>query len=286
MDDSNEYLWSTGLDEEFICINAENPESGYGRYANDRLTPQHLQGIDNLADNAKIVHDPSISKSKPVILRALREIEAGEEIYVSYGSDYWVVYRGLDRATALKVQECYDLPIIPPHRPEMVMNVQNMEDQEIDGATEEQLPQQYIHLGEDVNVDIVNELLVSGVQHQHQEDDEVNNIPLEGSEVSKVIHTKQVKDLPRSRIDASYHSIVDKSLPEMEYRGIVITKHHDIRIATLNVNGLTRQKPSEILWWIEEETETDVLIAIDTRVTENEWKNITTNVIKYWVLLQ
>ena len=56
MDDNYEYLWSDKDDDGFfICINAENPDSGYGRYANDSLIPQHLQGIDNMADNAKIM---------------------------------------------------------------------------------------------------------------------------------------------------------------------------------------------------------------------------------------
>ena len=39
MDDRNEYLWSDDSTDNFICINAENPESGYGRYANDSLSP-------------------------------------------------------------------------------------------------------------------------------------------------------------------------------------------------------------------------------------------------------
>ena len=55
MDDRHEYLWSEGDGDDFICINAQNLDSGYGRYANNSPTPQHLQIVDKVTDNAKIM---------------------------------------------------------------------------------------------------------------------------------------------------------------------------------------------------------------------------------------
>ena len=278
MDDSHEYLWSDKEENGFfICINAENPDSGYGRYANDSLIPQHLQGIDNMADNAKIMYDPSVDKSKPVILRALREIEQGEEIMLAYGGDYWVVYRGLDRETAQRVKECYNLPTLPPHRPEMRMNMTTMtnngEDDNIIESTQEPTTNQQLHIDEIDNKEGGDEVDNDKNYYSEDEDEIIEiNTPLEGTEVTKHFHNKLSKDLPRSRVDSSYHSIADKSIPTLEYRGICITKQHDIRIATLNVNGLNTQKLSEILWWIQM-AEVDVFIGIDTRATEKECKN-------------
>ena len=272
MDDNYEYLWSDKDDDGFfICINAENPDSGYGRYANDSLIPQHLQGIDNMADNAKIMYDPSLDKSKPVILRALREIEPGEEIMLAYGGDYWAVYRGLDRETAQRVMECYDLPTLPPHRPEMAMNMTMITDIEEDTTD---IPQNEQITNQQPESSGITEDSDNDVNYQSDQDGMIieTNSPLEGTEVTNNFHTKQSKDLPRSRVDSSYHSIADKSIPTLEYRGICITKQHDIRIATLNVNGLNTQKLSEILWWMQM-AEVDILIGIDTRATEKECKN-------------
>ena len=203
MDDNYEYPWSDKDDDGFfICINAENPDSGYGRYANDSLIPQHLQGIDNMADNAKIMYDPSLDKSKPVILRALREIEPGEEIMLAYGGDYWAVYRGLDRETAQRVMECYDLPTLPPHRPEMAMNMTMITDIEEDTTD---IPQNEQITNQQPESSGITEDSDNDVNYQSDQDGMIieTNSPLEGTEVTNNFHTKQSKDLPRSRVDSS-----------------------------------------------------------------------------------
>ena len=107
---------------------------------------------------------------------------------------------------------------------------------------------------------------------EDQDNREEVYVPLEGADVSKAIHNVTVKDMPRSRVDASYHSIIEKAESNLEYRGITINMKHDLRVVTLNVNGLTSQKLSEILWWIQV-TKTDVFICIDTRATERESKH-------------
>ena len=259
-----------------------------------------------MADNAKIIHDSTISKNKPVILRALRKIEPGEEIMVSYGADYWCVYRGLDKETAARAQECYELPTIPPHRPDINMNMtqitenineeilqvidqHGVEESKDSGTTSGTLPTGPIYvngIGWQTGNNLVNSTtnrthdpteeneddMEEEINHETPEDpenDPVSYTTMDGTNVEKYIHTKHSKDLPRSRVDSTYHSIADKSKPTLDYRGVFITKQHDIRIATLNVNGLNSQKLSEILWWIQM-TEIDVFIGIDTRVTENE----------------
>ena len=170
MDDSHEYLWSEGDGDDFICINAQNPDSGYGRYANDSLTPQHLQAVDKVTDNAKIMYNPSLDRSKPVILRALREILPGEEIYVAYGGDYWSVYRGLDYETALRVMECYDLPNIPPHRPDMVVDV---EYRDVEGKCEQPTDEEVSSMKDDSGFAQI-------YYHEGYEETKENDIPADG----------------------------------------------------------------------------------------------------------
>ena len=196
-----------------------------------------------------------------------------------------MAYRGLGKETAQKVKECYDLPCLPPHRPEMVINIEILSREDDEDGIQVEQTNSVSNNEHERNNDINNnqQLLTVPIEQVESEDNDqdqivreneenTSNTPMEGSEITNQIHTKNSKDLPRSRVDASYHSIADKSNPTLEYRGVSITTQHDIRIATLNVNGLNTQKLSEILWWIQM-SEVDVFIGIDTRSTEKECKN-------------
>jgi SET domain-containing protein len=68
-----------------ICIDAQNTPESLGRYANDA---QGYKKVDGLRNNAEY----QIIKKKPYIV-AKRNIKAGEEIFVSYGKEYWDVMK-------------------------------------------------------------------------------------------------------------------------------------------------------------------------------------------------
>jgi SET domain-containing protein len=63
------------------CIDAEYTLDALARYANDAKGHTRIKGLNNNAEYA-------IIKRIPYIM-ATRNIKAGEEIFVSYGDDYW-----------------------------------------------------------------------------------------------------------------------------------------------------------------------------------------------------
>lgn len=67
-------------------IDAGNAKKSFARYANDA---KGLTKIEGLKNNGIYVHD----KKKRVFIEAKRDIQAGEEILVGYGGDYWKTIR-------------------------------------------------------------------------------------------------------------------------------------------------------------------------------------------------
>jgi SET domain-containing protein len=63
------------------CVDAQHTLWALGRYANDAAGPSKVTGLRN---NAKY----EVIKGKPYI-KATRNIKAGDEIFVSYGKEYW-----------------------------------------------------------------------------------------------------------------------------------------------------------------------------------------------------
>lgn len=67
------------------CIDAQNTPESLARYANDAAGFVRIPGIRN---NARY----EIIKGKPFII-ASRNLKPGDEIYVSYGKEYWDALR-------------------------------------------------------------------------------------------------------------------------------------------------------------------------------------------------
>lgn len=65
-------------------INAHSALDTFGRYANDAKGPRKVEGLKNNSEY--------ITHGKRVFITAKRNIEAGEEIFVGYGKDYWDNY--------------------------------------------------------------------------------------------------------------------------------------------------------------------------------------------------
>jgi SET domain-containing protein len=63
------------------CIDAEYTLDALARYANDAKGHTKVKGLNNNAEYAVIKRVPYIVATK--------NINAGEEIFVSYGDDYW-----------------------------------------------------------------------------------------------------------------------------------------------------------------------------------------------------
>jgi hypothetical protein len=63
------------------CIDAEYTLDSLARYANDAKGHTKVKGLNNNAEYAIIKRIPYIEATK--------NIKAGEEIFVSYGDDYW-----------------------------------------------------------------------------------------------------------------------------------------------------------------------------------------------------
>lgn len=68
-----------------FCIDAQNTPDSLGRYANDAQGYKRVPGLKNNAEY-------QIIKRRPYIV-AKRNIKAGEEIFVSYGKEYWDVMK-------------------------------------------------------------------------------------------------------------------------------------------------------------------------------------------------
>ena len=85
----NEALDGVGLYYFYVsdkkCIDAQNVPESLARYANDAAGFVRLPGFRN---NARF----EVIKSKPYII-ASRNIKPGDEIYVSYGKEYWDAMR-------------------------------------------------------------------------------------------------------------------------------------------------------------------------------------------------
>lgn len=76
-DSDSKYIWGNNRKGSvFLAIDAADPQSCYGRYANDPL--------DKGMENVKIEQF-----GFTVALYALRPIAIGEEIFVEYGKEYW-----------------------------------------------------------------------------------------------------------------------------------------------------------------------------------------------------
>jgi SET domain-containing protein len=67
------------------CIDAQHTLDSLGRYANDAQGYKKVEGLKNNAEY-------QIIKRKPYII-AKKNIKAGEEIFVSYGKEYWDVMK-------------------------------------------------------------------------------------------------------------------------------------------------------------------------------------------------
>jgi len=65
------------------CIDAQETLWALGRYVNDAAGPSKIKGLRNNAEY-------EIIKGKPFI-KAAKNIKADEEIFVSYGKEYWEV---------------------------------------------------------------------------------------------------------------------------------------------------------------------------------------------------
>jgi uncharacterized protein len=68
-----------------IVINALYAKKTFGRYANDALGLTRIKGVRNNSE--------SITEGKRCFIEATRTIEAGEEILVGYGREYWTLIK-------------------------------------------------------------------------------------------------------------------------------------------------------------------------------------------------
>lgn len=69
------------------AIDAKSLNSGKGRYANDAAGLSRIPGLKNNAEY--------LIYGDRVFIEATRRIQAGEEILVSYGKDFWRLQRNL-----------------------------------------------------------------------------------------------------------------------------------------------------------------------------------------------
>ncbi|MBL0342648.1 MAG: SET domain-containing protein [Bacteroidetes bacterium] len=67
------------------CIDAFDFKETFGRYANDAAGVGRVNGHRNNA----VYHE----KGKKVFIRATRNIQAGSEVFVSYGRAYWNIMK-------------------------------------------------------------------------------------------------------------------------------------------------------------------------------------------------
>jgi uncharacterized protein len=66
-------------------INALYAKKTFGRYANDALGLTRIKGVRNNCE--------SITEGRRCFIEATRTIEAGEEILVGYGREYWTLIK-------------------------------------------------------------------------------------------------------------------------------------------------------------------------------------------------
>ena len=70
-----------------MAVNALPVKSALGRYANDASGITRVKGLKN---NAEYVVD-----GNRCFLEATRDIKKGEEIFVGYGKEYWILIKKL-----------------------------------------------------------------------------------------------------------------------------------------------------------------------------------------------
>ncbi len=80
--DFNGYVYYIKRD---LVVDAKNYKKAFARYANDAKGISKLKAVTN---NSSYVID-----GKKVFIEAVKDINAGEEILVSYGKEYWDVMR-------------------------------------------------------------------------------------------------------------------------------------------------------------------------------------------------
>jgi SET domain-containing protein len=68
-----------------LVIDAKNYKKTFGRYANDA---NGISKLKRMTNNSRYIID-----GKRVFIEATKDIDAGSEIFVSYGKEYWDVVR-------------------------------------------------------------------------------------------------------------------------------------------------------------------------------------------------
>lgn len=84
-DGKNAYLYYINSKR---VINAKPFPKTFARYANDAMGRVRVKGIRNNAEY--------IEKNKKCYIRSTRKIREGEEIFVSYGREYWQMMKKLN----------------------------------------------------------------------------------------------------------------------------------------------------------------------------------------------
>ena len=78
---NNDYIWSgMNINGHWCAIDASDPKSCYGRYANDALSSRNNAEIILISGGASL----------RAVVRATKKIKKGEEIFIAYGAEYWL----------------------------------------------------------------------------------------------------------------------------------------------------------------------------------------------------
>ena len=88
-DGTNPYIYYVTRN---YVIDGKGPEASIAKYANDARGFKNVKGYTNNAGY--------LQKGKRVFVEALRDITAGEEIFVAYGKEYWDVMKENKRIEA------------------------------------------------------------------------------------------------------------------------------------------------------------------------------------------
>jgi hypothetical protein len=90
-DGKNGYLYYVNSKH---VINAKPLVKTFGRYANDAAGRVRVKGLRNNSEY--------IEKKKRCYIKSTRKIRAGEEIFVSYGREYWEMMAKLNKKKSTK----------------------------------------------------------------------------------------------------------------------------------------------------------------------------------------
>jgi SET domain-containing protein len=88
-----------------ICVDgfkdpADAHRKGGGSFCNDANYSGDTAGVSKYQNNAKFSVENSAKDPREICyIRALKDIKSGEEIFVSYGRDYWKDFKGEDSST-------------------------------------------------------------------------------------------------------------------------------------------------------------------------------------------